>query len=109
MVAITLPDGSERKFDGPVTGAELAADIGPVLAKAALAVRVDGEIRDLSVAIEADAEVELVVYPRPKSLFELLRGGFSLGQAAARLGWFPLPPARALGAATAPACRANTV
>ena len=54
------------------------------------------------VGIEADAEVELVVYPRPKSLFELLRGGFSLAQAAARLGWFPLPPARALGAATAP-------
>jgi len=54
------------------------------------------------VGIDADAEVELVVYPRPKSLFELLRGGFSVAQAATRLGWFPLPPARALGAATAP-------
>ena len=54
------------------------------------------------VGIEADAEVELVVYPRPTSLFELLRGGFSVAQVAARLGWFPLPPARALGAATAP-------
>ena len=54
------------------------------------------------VGIDADAEVELVVYPRPKSLFELLRGGLTVAQAAARLGWFPLPPTRALGAATAP-------
>ena len=48
MVAITLPDGSVRNFDGPVTGAALAADIGPGLAKAALAVKVDGELRDLA-------------------------------------------------------------
>ena len=54
------------------------------------------------VGIEADAEVELVIYPRPKSLFELLSEGFTVAQAAARLGWFPFPPARALGAATAP-------
>ena len=60
MVAITLPDGSERKFDAPVTGAELAADIGPGLAKAALAVRVDGVMKDLSGVIEADAEVSIV-------------------------------------------------
>ena len=53
------------------------------------------------VGIDADVEVELVVYPRPKSLFELLRGGLTVTQAAARLGWFPFP-VRALGAATAP-------
>ena len=41
MVAITLPDGSQRRFDGPVSGAALAAAIGPGLAKAALAVKVD--------------------------------------------------------------------
>ena len=52
--------------------------------------------------IDAAVEVELVIYPRPKSLFELLRGGFTVAQAAARLGWLPFPPARALGAATAP-------
>ncbi|MEC8202984.1 MAG: TGS domain-containing protein, partial [Pseudomonadota bacterium] len=57
MVAITLPDGSVRNFDGPVTGTALAADIGPGLAKAALAVKVDGELRDLSRTIEADAGV----------------------------------------------------
>ena len=40
MVALKLPDGSERKFEGPVTGLELAANIGPGLAKAALAMKV---------------------------------------------------------------------
>jgi protease-4 len=54
------------------------------------------------VGIDADDEVELVVFPRPKSLFELLNEGFTVAQAAAQLGWLPLPPARALGAATAP-------
>ena len=53
------------------------------------------------VGIDVDDEVELVVYPRQKSLFELLNEGFTLTQAAARLGWFPLPPA-VLEAGTAP-------
>ena len=43
MVQITLPDGSVRSFDGPVTGTDVAADISKSLAKAALAVKVDGE------------------------------------------------------------------
>jgi len=60
MVAITLPDGSVRAFDGPVTGADVAAAIGPRLAKDALAVKVDGVLDDLSVPIEADAAVEIV-------------------------------------------------
>ena len=47
-VTVTLPDGATRQFDRPVTGAELAADIGPGLAKAALAIRVDGEMKDLA-------------------------------------------------------------
>ena len=72
MVAITLPDGSERKFDAPVTGAELAADIGPGLAKAALAVRVDGVMKDLSGVIEADAEVSIVT-AKDEDALELLR------------------------------------
>ncbi len=59
-VAITLPDGSVKQFDGPVTGAELAADIGPGLAKAALAVKIDGEVRDLSFRITADSTVEII-------------------------------------------------
>ena len=60
MVAITLPDGSVRTFDGPVSGAELAADIGPGLAKAALAIRVNGAIKDLAAVIEEDAQVSIV-------------------------------------------------
>ena len=72
MVAITLPDGSERKFDGPVTGAELAADIGPGLAKAALAVRINGEMVDLSRPIEADVEVAIIT-ARDEDALDLLR------------------------------------
>jgi threonyl-tRNA synthetase len=60
MVAITLPDGSVRTFDGPVSGTELAADIGPGLAKAALAIRVNGAIKDLAAVVEEDAEVSIV-------------------------------------------------
>ena len=71
-LSITLPDGSTRAFDGPVTGAELAASIGPGLAKAALAVKVDGDLRDLKRSIEQDAAVEIVTAGHADSL-ELLR------------------------------------
>ena len=60
MVAITLPDDSIRTFDGPVSGAGIAADIGPGLARAAIAVRVDGEVWDLKRPIEDDARVSVV-------------------------------------------------
>jgi len=60
MVAITLPDGSVREFDGPVTGAEIAAAIGPGLAKDALAVKIGQDLKDLSIPIEKDAAVEIV-------------------------------------------------
>ncbi len=60
MVAITLPDGSVREFDGPVTGADIAATIGPRLAKDALAIKVGQDLKDLSITIEKDAAVEIV-------------------------------------------------
>src|SRR3546814_6564672 len=60
QLTITLPDGSTRAFEGPVTGAEVAAAIGPGLAKAALAVKVDGQLRDLKRPIARDAAVEIV-------------------------------------------------
>jgi len=72
MVAITLPDGSVRKFDGPVAGADIAAAIGPGLAKAALAIKVDGTVKDLSLPIERDAKIEIVTRTHPAAL-ELLR------------------------------------
>ena len=71
-VTITLPDGSTRQFDGAVTGAELAADIGPGLAKAALAIRVDGEIKDLAHAIAADAQVSIIT-SKDDAALELFR------------------------------------
>ena len=72
MVAITLPDGSKREFDKPVSGADVAADIGPGLAKAALAVRVGGEMKDLSTVIDADAEIAIVT-TKDEDALELLR------------------------------------
>jgi threonyl-tRNA synthetase len=60
MPLITLPDGSQRSFDAPVTVAEIAADIGPGLAKAAVAGRVDGRLVDTSYRVESDAEVAIV-------------------------------------------------
>ncbi len=71
-VAITLPDGSVRKFDHPVTGAALAAAIGPGLAKAALAIRLDGKVVDLATTIDHDAEVAIVTRKDPDAL-ELIR------------------------------------
>ncbi|MEX2644563.1 MAG: threonine--tRNA ligase [Acetobacterales bacterium] len=59
-IAITLPDGSVRTYGEPVTGAEIAADIGPGLAKAAIAMKVDGALRDLSTLIDGDARVAIV-------------------------------------------------
>ena len=72
MINLSLPDGSVRSFDKPVTGAEFAASIGPGLAKAALAVKVDGEMRDLARPIERDARIAIVTAKDPDAL-ELLR------------------------------------
>ncbi|MGY8962769.1 MAG: threonine--tRNA ligase [Rhodospirillales bacterium] len=72
MVAITLPDGSIREFSGSVTGAALAADIGPGLAKAALAIRLNGELDDLKTEIAEDANVAIVT-AKDEGALELLR------------------------------------
>ncbi|WP_296872821.1 threonine--tRNA ligase [Tibeticola sp.] len=60
MIEITLPDGSQRSYDHPVTVAEVAASIGSGLAKAALAGRVDGKLVDTSYLIERPAKVSIV-------------------------------------------------
>ncbi len=60
MVAITLPDGSKREFDAPVTVGDIAASIGAGLFKAALAGKVDGKLVDLSHVVDADAAVSIV-------------------------------------------------
>ncbi|MGA9164907.1 MAG: threonine--tRNA ligase [Thiobacillus sp.] len=60
MVNVTLPDGSVRQFDNPVTVAQVAASIGAGLAKAALAGRVDGKLVDTGHLIDADAALAIV-------------------------------------------------
>ena len=72
MPRLSLPDGSVRAFERSVTGAELAAAIGPGLAKAALVVEVDGALWDLSRPIEHDAKVRLITARDPEAL-ELIR------------------------------------
>lgn len=68
MVAITLPDGSKRQFEESVTVADVAADIGAGLAKAALAGRVDGQLVDLSHLIDHDADVSIITARDPEGL-----------------------------------------
>ena len=72
MVSIRLPDGSRRSYDNPVTVAEVAASIGPGLAKAAVAGRVDGKVVDTSHRIEHDADVAIVT-DRDADGLEVLR------------------------------------
>jgi threonyl-tRNA synthetase len=72
MPVITLPDGSQRSFEQPITVADLAASIGPGLAKAALAGRVDANLVDTSHLIESDANVAIVTAKDPDGL-EILR------------------------------------
>jgi threonyl-tRNA synthetase len=72
MPVITLPDGSQRTYAGPMTVAQVAADIGPGLAKAALAGRVDGNLVDTSFAIDRDAGLAIVTGKDPEGL-EILR------------------------------------
>lgn len=72
MVAITLPDGSVRQFDGAVTGTDIAESISKSLAKKALAVKVDGALRDLFGPIEQDAAVEIVTRDHEDAL-DLIR------------------------------------
>ena len=86
MIAITLPDGSRREFDHPVSVAEIAASIGPGLAKAALAGKVDGQLVDTGFRIDRDAALEIVTDKHPDAL-DVLRHSTAhlLAQAVQRL------------------------
>ena len=66
-VTVTLPDGSKKSFDAPPTGAEVARAIGPGLAKAALAIKLDGKLADLKARIERDARIEIVTPKSPEA------------------------------------------
>lgn len=71
-IAVTLPDGGVRRFDRAVSGADIAADIGPGLAKAAIAVSIDGTIHDLDTVIERNSEVSIITRKSDEAL-ELIR------------------------------------
>ena len=82
MPAISLPDGSVKNFDQPVTGMQVAESIGAGLAKATLAARIDGALADACVPIENDAEVALITARDPEGL-DIIRHSCAhlLGQA----------------------------
>jgi threonyl-tRNA synthetase len=72
MVKLTLPDGKIREYDAPLSGADVAADIGPGLAKAALAVRINDEMKDLSLLIDDDCNFSIVT-AKDEDALDLLR------------------------------------
>ncbi len=86
MIAITLPDGSRREFEQPVSVGEVAASIGAGLAKAALAGKVDGKLVDTSYRMDHDASLEIVTDKHPDAL-DVLRHSTAhlLAQAVQRL------------------------
>ncbi len=86
MPVITLPDGSQKQFNHPVSIHEIAESIGPRLAKAALAGKVDGDIVDTSHMLENDAEVAIVTIKDEAGL-EVLRHSCAhlMAQAVQRL------------------------
>jgi len=72
MISVRLPDGSQRQFDAPVTVAQVAANIGAGLAKAAIAGKVDGRLVDTAYLIDSDAELAIVTDKDPDGL-EVIR------------------------------------
>ena len=89
LITLTLPDGSQRQVTRGTTGADVAASIGPGLAKAALAAKLDGELVDLSRPIESDAALALVTAKDEADALELARHDFAHVLAEAVQGLFP--------------------
>ena len=77
LLKISLPDGSVREMEPGSTPADVAAAIGPGLAKAAIAARVDGELRDINRPFEGDAELALVTSRDEEDALELARHDFA--------------------------------
>jgi threonyl-tRNA synthetase len=88
MLNIRLPDGSSKSFPGPLTVAEIAQAIGPGLARAALAGKVDGKLVDTSYRVESDADIAIVTPKSPEGL-EILRHSTSHLMAQAVQELFP--------------------
>ncbi|MGJ8536368.1 MAG: TGS domain-containing protein, partial [Parasphingopyxis sp.] len=89
MLSITLPDGSVREVAPGTTPADIAADIGPGLAKAALAAKVDGEIRDIMRPLDSDAALALITSRDEAEALELARHDYAHILAEAVQSVFP--------------------
>jgi threonyl-tRNA synthetase len=89
MFRISLPDGSVREVEAGTTPADVAAAIGPGLAKAALAARVNGEVRDLARPFEEDAELALITARDEADALELVRHDYAHVLAEAVQNLFP--------------------
>jgi len=89
MLKITLPDGSVREVAPGTTPADIAAAIGPGLAKAAIAARVDGELRDIMRPLEGDTALALVTAKDEADALELVRHDFAHVLAEAVQSLFP--------------------
>ncbi len=88
MIAVTLPDGSVREYQAPVTVADVAQSIGAGLARAALAGKVNDKLVDLSCVIDADAQVAIITAKSPEAL-EIIRHSTSHLMAQAVKELFP--------------------
>src|SRR3546814_2430321 len=89
MFRITLPDGSVREVAPGTTPADVAAAIGPGLAKAALAARIDGEVRDIMRAFEGDTALALITAKDEADALELVRHDYAHVLAEAVQHLFP--------------------
>src|SRR5437764_13306897 len=89
MFRIALPDGSVKEMPEGSTPADVAAAIGPGLAKAALAAKVDGELRDIGRPFEGDSKLELVTSRDEAAALELVRHDFAHILAEAVQNLFP--------------------
>ena len=76
MPTITLPDGTQKEFTDPVTIQQVAESIGPGLAKATIAGRIDGQLADACVSITEDARVEIVTNKDPDGV-NIIRHSFA--------------------------------
>ena len=89
MFKIALPDGSVREMPEGSTPADVAAAIGPGLAKAALAAKIDGEVRDINRPFEGDSNLALITSRDEKDALELVRHDFAHILAEAVQNLFP--------------------
>lgn len=93
QINITLPDGAVRTYAAGTTGMDIATSISPSLAKAALAVRIDGVLSDLSLPIEKDASLAIITRKDAEAL-EMIRHDAAHVMAEAVQKLFPAPKSR---------------